>query len=80
MLESVLKRFPELTKDDVRLQDDGNGVYVAYWNSDKPRPTTEDLINWNTEDANLPKQLTPFEQLEKDQTDLIFTLMMNGVI
>jgi hypothetical protein len=28
---------------DVRLQDDGNGVFIAEWNLDIPKPTLEQL-------------------------------------
>lgn len=33
---------------DYRVQDDGSGPYIAYWNEQKlgPQPTTEQLLNW----------------------------------
>ena len=42
--------------NEVRLQDDGNGVYIKEWNLDIAKPTDEQLASYetaaNTEEAN----------------------------
>jgi hypothetical protein len=80
--DSILKRYPELKFDDVVLRDDGDerGIYIDVWNSDKPKPTIDEVNQWVQEDAALPKPLSDVEQLQKDQADLTFQLMLKGVL
>lgn len=82
MKESILKRFPGLKESDFILEDrgDGNGIRISLWNNESPMPTMDEVLLWIAEDDALPKPLTPFEELQKQQADLIFELMMNGVI
>jgi hypothetical protein len=80
MKQSILRRFPDITKYDIVLRDDGEGVYIDIWNSDKPKPTMEQVYQWVEEDSTLPKPLSEIEAIKKDQADLIFSLMMNGVL
>ena len=37
---------------EVKLQDDGNGVYIKEWNLDIPKPTLEQLEQYETQ-ANI---------------------------
>lgn len=80
MLQSVLKRYPNLTINDIKLQDDGEGAFVATWNSEDPKPTPEQLKTWEAEDSKLPKPLTEIEETKKQITDLAFELMIKGVL
>ena len=47
--EKIIKLYPELVtfdfcKGSIRLQDDGDGAYIAKWNHPTlPRPTDEEL-------------------------------------
>jgi hypothetical protein len=79
MLTSILKRYPELTSDKVMLVDRGKGVEIAKWDSDKPQPTLEEMNGWVEEDSLTP-HLTPIEQLQKDQAELMMQLVMKGVL
>lgn len=36
---------------DIQLQDDGEGVYIAYWGLNEPKPTIDDLNRWEIEFA-----------------------------
>jgi hypothetical protein len=36
-------------RTDVLLQDDGNGVYIKEWNLDIPKPTLEQLEQYNVQ-------------------------------
>jgi hypothetical protein len=82
MIDSILKRYPELTNDDVILRDDGDGrgIYIDVWNCDKPKPTMDEVNQWVVEDAALPKPLSDIEQLQKDQADLFLQLVSKGVL
>jgi hypothetical protein len=78
--QSILKRYPELDEKDIILMDNGEGVFIHFWNSDKTKPTMDQVNQWAEEDAKLPKPLSEIEQLQKDQADLTFQLMMKGVL
>jgi hypothetical protein len=68
--QSILKRYPELTVNDVELRDDANekGVYIAYWNSDKPQPTMDQVKTWHEEDIqNYVEPKTVEELLIEEQ-------------
>ncbi|MCM3599403.1 XkdW family protein [Robertmurraya korlensis] len=79
MKPSILKRYPELSKDDVLLRDDNNGKgpYIAVWKSTKPKPTMDQVKQWVLEDEAIPKPLTPEEELEqvKKQQELMQTAL-----
>jgi endo-beta-N-acetylglucosaminidase D len=82
MLYSILKRYPELTEDDVMIVDrsDGKGPFIAYWNSDKPKPTTEQLLQWAEEDApEISVQKTDIELLEQENANLILQNAMQDI-
>jgi len=70
MLQSILKRYPTLNPEDVRLQDDGDGIYIAYWNSDEPKPTMEQVYQWVEEDSKFPKPKTEIEMLQQENKEL----------
>jgi hypothetical protein len=82
MKQSILRRYSEMTEDDVVLRDDGDGrgIYIDVWNSDKTKPTMEEVLSWVDEDSTLPTPLSPIEQLQKDQAELTFQLMLKGVL
>jgi hypothetical protein len=82
MIESILKRFPELTKDDVNLMDNGEGVFVNVWNSDKPKPTKEELQSWFNEDDFVKVKQDKKDELDEACTNTIlgrFKVTLNGV-
>lgn len=49
LYEKILALYPELRDTDfmdtIRLQNDGNGDYIAKWEHELPRPTDEQLAN-----------------------------------
>lgn len=78
MLNSVLKRYPELTEEDVTLRDDGTGVYIEKWNSPEPKPTAFELKTWAEEDAKLPKPLTEKERIAELE-NVVNMLLLGGI-
>lgn len=80
MKESILKRYPELTANDVTLRDDGEDVYIDVWNCIKAQPPLEQVLAWVEEDTNLPQKKSEMELLKSQQVlmqaaldDLIFS-------
>ncbi|MEH7157481.1 XkdW family protein [Neobacillus drentensis] len=71
MKDSILKRYPTLTEDDVVLRDDGYGVFIDVWNSDEHKPTMEQVTSWVAEDAKLPKPKTEIELMRQALDELI---------
>lgn len=71
MKQSILRRYPELTEDDVVLRDDGEGVYIDIWGSGKPKPTMDEVLSWVEEDKNVPKPKTEMELMKEAIDDLI---------
>lgn len=80
MILSILKRYPNMTFADIELRNDGNGPYIEKWNSEDPQPSIAEVNQWVAEDESLPKPLTPIEEVQKQQTDLMFELMLRGVL
>jgi hypothetical protein len=80
LLQSILKRYPSLSELDVGLRDDGKGVFVSRWNSTDPIPTVEQIQQWAEEDKLIQSEPSEFEQIKKQQTDLVFALMTKGVL
>jgi len=73
MIYSIKKRYPELTESDFMIADrsDGKGPVVVYWNSDKPKPTTEQLLIWMVEDANdIPATKTHEQIIQEENQEL----------
>lgn len=78
--------FPAANKDNVEviMKPDGSW-FISKWSLQETQPTQEDIIScWNANqqailNANKPP-LSEIEQIKKQQADLTFTLMMNGVI
>jgi hypothetical protein len=85
-LYSIIRRmFPSLKDEDFSLKDDGEGAYILEWNSEHEKPTISDLeAYWAEHKDEILAELEPEPEkvdiLEQTQSDLIFTLMMNGVI
>ncbi|QIQ61226.1 XkdW-like protein [Bacillus phage vB_BcM_Sam46] len=67
MKNSIIKRYPGLTPDDVKLRDDGDGIYIEYWNHPKVQPSMEDVLKWYEEDM---KNYVPPETLEQKAAHL----------
>lgn len=65
----------------VCLDVDGS-QYISEWNLEQPQPTQEELqAAWDQYQANPPSPtLDPISDLKKQQTDLVFQLMIKGVI
>jgi hypothetical protein len=57
MQRSILKRYPELSEDDVVIRDDcdGNGAYIDIWNSEKPCPSMDTVRQWAFDDSKETK-------------------------
>ena len=70
MKQSILKRYPELTEDDIVLRDDGKGVFIDVWKCNKPQPTTEQINQWVAEDENEPQPKTEVEALREENGQL----------
>lgn len=74
---------PDLEIDrDFVLRDDGEGVYILNWNVDRPKPTDSE-INTAWEEIRADTEAEPLSEIEflkKQQTDLVFELMMKGVL
>lgn len=50
--EILTTKFPDAFKifpPKIRLQDDGEGIYIKEWNIDEPEPTQEQLDAWAIE-------------------------------
>ncbi|QGF21728.1 XkdW-like protein [Bacillus phage vB_BcM_Sam112] len=62
MKDSIIKRYPGLRPEDVRLRDDDDGIYIEYWNHPKVQPSMEDVLKWYEEDM---KTYVPPETLEQ---------------
>ena len=81
MKESILKRYPTLSFDDVSLRDDGKGIYIDVWKSKETKPTMAQVLAWVAEDAKQPKPSVEdtLVQMEKDVADLWYAAMMGGL-
>lgn len=68
-----LKYRDELACDKIILQDDGNGVYIAKWDLEEPKPTQVDLDQWSIDLAPQYqfKQNKIANQSIYDQLDII---------
>lgn len=44
MIDALKKIYPGITEDQFRLQDDGSGPYISFWDYDQPQPTMEQII------------------------------------
>jgi hypothetical protein len=82
--QAIMYLFPEADPtSDFIVMDDGDGIqYIAEWNMPHPKPTEKDLeAAWTAYQSNPhSRPLTEIEQLRKEQTDLVFELMIRGVL
>lgn len=64
------------------VANNGEGAFITSWNADVPQPTDVELQTaWQQIQANPPViPLSAIEQLQKDQADLMFELVMKGVL
>lgn len=71
----------ELDKDFV-LKDDGRGAYILEWDVNRLMPSDEEILQAWQQIKDIPEQhpLTELELIKKQQTDLVFELMMKGVL
>jgi hypothetical protein len=85
---TILKLRPDLTLNDFDIFGDAEMNWeITRWNTELPQPTKEEVEEcWLQfsdeiiESAKPKKSENPIILLEQTQTDLIFQLMMNGVI
>lgn len=80
---TIKKIYPDTVENrDFVIMDNGEGPFIAEWNLVDPQPTEDQLAAaWNDYQLNPPvKPLSAFEQLQKDQADLILQLVTKGVI
>jgi hypothetical protein len=86
LYETLKHKYPELEADkDYILRQEGDVMYIAKWNSAEPQPEMQDLRDyWEQFKDEIAEMFKPaptdVQILEQTQADLIFTLMMNGVI
>jgi hypothetical protein len=80
---AITQIYPQLSpnKDFVVLMENGN-QFIKEWNASEPKPTVAQLENaWNVYlGNNTSSSLTPIQELQKQQTDLIFELMLKGAL
>jgi hypothetical protein len=80
---AIMQIYPHLQPGiDFRVVSENGEQWIEEWYSADPKPTLEELDEaWNDYIANPPQDpLSPIEQLQKDQADLMFNLMLKGVI
>lgn len=83
-LNQLLKiKFPNADfRKDIKLQDDGEGVYIAQWNLEEPQPDKNTLEQWALELDLEYRQLVAVQQRVypdiKDQLDMLYHDMKNG--
>ena len=70
MKDSILRRFPDLGPDDVRLRDDGDGVYIEKWPAGRQKPTMATVNAWVAEDENIEQPKTEIEILKEENEGL----------
>lgn len=83
LANAIMQIYPDLKPNiDFVVLNENDVQTIAVWNSDKNQPTSEELdAAWNAYIANPPqKPLSDIENLQKDQADLTFQLMVKGVI
>lgn len=82
VIETIQKRFPDLSSEKFKVQVDGKDYFLSKWDTTEPKPTSEQLMLWIEEDAaNSPEQpISEIEILKKQITDLTFDLMTKGVL
>jgi hypothetical protein len=83
LYETLKYRFSDLEVErDFVLRNDGNGSYIAEWKTTTyPMPTLEDLqAYYTTNQTAISEMFKRPPTVEETQADLIYTLMMNGVI
>lgn len=84
--KTLMHMHPDLKEDEFVLKDEGNGVFIAEWNTDRlTQPSIETIKeHWERFKDEIENLFRPepsgLEVLEQTQADLIMTLMMNGVI
>ena len=81
---AIMKIYPDAKPSidfSTCLDVDGK-QYISEWNYNQPQPTENELETaWNEYVSNPPQvPLSELEQIKKQQTDLVFQLMMNGVL
>jgi XkdW protein len=83
LYETLKHRFPDLEDDkDYVLRNDGNGSHIAEWKTTLyPMPTLDELQTYyTTNQTSIAEMFKRPPTVEETQADLIYTLMMNGVI
>ena len=85
LYETIKHKYPDLEdgRDFVLKNDnDGNGSYIAEWKTTAfPVPSLEELQTYyTTNQTSIAEMFKRPPTTEETQADLIYTLMMNGVI
>lgn len=80
--QSILHKYPNADPlKDFRVQDDGEGQYIAEWNLPDPQPTVDELVvAWDTREAN--RKANEYKELRRkeyppvgDQLDAIWKML-----
>jgi hypothetical protein len=82
--DSIIKRYPNLTYDDIGLRDDGNGkTYIEFWNSNEYIPSMNEIMEWVNEDDFTAAKENKLNELEQACSNAIldgFTVMLNEIV
>ena len=82
MITSMGLEKLDFTLKDFVLQNDGDGIYIKEWFSDKPRPTTADIeaahLEWQAEyDA---EEYARKREVEYPSVDELIVALWEGVV
>lgn len=83
LYETLKHKYPDLEDiQDYLLFNDGTSTYIAEWrNQTIAEPTMAELTTyWEQNQTSISDMFKPQPSVEETQADLIYTLMMNGVI
>jgi hypothetical protein len=80
----MIKKYPELTPyEDFTLRDDGGGVYIDVWKSEKPKPSPADLKAWGEDESFQQAKADKYAELDRACREAItntrFTATIGGV-
>jgi XkdW protein len=81
--DALEKMFPGARQPfDYAVEQVDGGYQIVSWNMDEPQPSEEEIQAVLDElEANPPAEpLSPYDELKKQHVDLVFELLMKGVI
>lgn len=72
MIYNILKRYPNMTIDDIKLEGMGDDIRIVEWNSEEEIPSMEMVWEWIKEDGNgtIIEEVKENSELENVENDL----------